>query len=458
MKTYLKIICLVTVLAFVIGACSPAAAPPPVQEPVQSEPVVDLPEPVAEQPKPVVEQPKPEPTQPPAAAPQVIHQTPPLLLLSKKVAELPKIDGKNDDPQWADAPPLWGGSLEMRAVHTDTDFAILMKWPKRTFAMNSDETWTWDSAKGVWESKKAKLGGDWFSIGFNINNDAVQTDGCNAFCHEYPEGSGIFHHQTGVEGAYVDTWMLMRKHGFGAGDAKYDIAWFGGVDGIHQEGDLIFDTTNPRAQNNVLAGNVTYYGYAEGNTIGSPNDPKYSRNRPRDAYCQDCHDTLQVSGRGGIDPLVLDATYPVEGEPMYYGNRNADITAPLYMKKDPKNYVDAMVITQEQIDNGEAVAIADLSKEEIDKYWENYVRLNAVVPVLILKQPTGPMADVKLAANWTNGYYTLEMTRKLVTGNDDQVQFDDFSKDYFFALTNGGGPEHIRESFVDRGALLRFEQ
>ncbi|MCZ7553503.1 MAG: hypothetical protein M5U05_13120 [Anaerolineales bacterium] len=72
MKTYLKIICLVTVLAFVIGACSPAAAPP--QEPA---PVVDLPtiEQAAAEP---VEQAAAEPVEQAAAEPpeQIVAEPP----------------------------------------------------------------------------------------------------------------------------------------------------------------------------------------------------------------------------------------------------------------------------------------------------------------------------------------------------------------------------------------------
>jgi hypothetical protein len=51
------------------------------------------------------------------------------------------------------------------------------------------------------------------SLAWGIDSD-VQAQGCDAFCHEDPPCSGVFHHQTGAEGHSVDSWMRLGKHGF----------------------------------------------------------------------------------------------------------------------------------------------------------------------------------------------------------------------------------------------------
>lgn len=42
---------------------------------------------------------------------------------------------------------------------------------------------------------------------------------------------------------------------------------------------------------------------------------------------------------------------------------------------------------------------------------------------IVNKNPTGSIADVKAKAIWGNGMWTLELSRKLNTGNSDDVVF-----------------------------------
>ncbi len=60
------------------------------------------------------------------------------------------------------------------------------------------------------------------------------------------------------------------------------------------------------------------------------------------------------------------------------------------------------------------------------------------VPSVIVKPVTGPRADLSSAGKWTDGTWTIEIKRKLVTtgenANGSDVQFKDLSKAYPFGL------------------------
>lgn len=47
-----------------------------------------------------------------------------------------------------------------------------------------------------------------------------------------------------------------------------------------------------------------------------------------------------------------------------------------------------------------------------------------VVDRFVYRQPKGSCADVKAKGKWKDGRWTIEFARELVTGNDDDIQFD----------------------------------
>ncbi len=477
-KTYLKIICLVTVLAFVIGACSPAAAPP--QEPA---PVVDLPtieqaaaEPVEQAAAEPVEQAAAEPPEQIVAEPPIVEvkspsvgptkapptlktgaiaNFPPLVLTASKVDQLPKIDGKADDPEWKSAPQLKLGVLTMKAVYTDEDIAFLMSWTHRMPKINSQNNWIFDAKTGNWIASDGARP-QWFVMAFNMTGD-VDTEGCYAFCHEDPPGSGIYHHQTGGESEYVDAWIIMAKHGYGK--ENHDSGWLLGVDGVSQDGDVVIDTRSTIDSNMIVAGDVTFFGYAEDSVIDSPADPKYGlRNSPRDQFCKKCHEDKNLDPK---DPVSVDYTHGDLGEPGYIANWNESYSAPVYMQTEPENYADAMVLTQAEVDSGAAVRVDGLSNDQIAEYWANYEKVNGVVPQLVLQKPTGSIGDVYVAANWKDGKWTVELTRKLNTNTDDDVQFTDLNRDYPFGMSLWDHTlkvDYLTPFFREVGTLLRFQQ
>ncbi|NIP34046.1 MAG: hypothetical protein GWN18_05480, partial [Thermoplasmata archaeon] len=134
-----------------------------------------------------------------------------------------------------------------------------------------------------------------------------------------------------------------------------------------------------------------------------------------------------------------------EGSSTYGRNRNSEKTGPLYLEKDPLDYLDAMVLTQAEIDDGEVLEVATATAEQLEHSWEHYEEFGALIPERIIREPSGSRADIMQAAVWSDGTWTTEIQRKLVTGNDDDVQFDDLDASYRFGVAlmdNGGGGSH----------------
>jgi hypothetical protein len=290
MKALWKCFSCMAVLVIIVSACSPAAVTPPstaaaVQETPAGSEVPGVAVPLA-----------------PAAAQSPTIKLP---LIAKKVSEMPAIDGNANDAAWKDATLLKVGVLTMKAVYDGQDVAFLMVWPDRDMSINSRGTWNWDPSTkawwqtgmvdGTWDSFKGNRHPEWANIAFDISS-VVGSQGCFAFCHEYPPGSGIFHHNTAGAGQYVDSWGLLAKHGYGSKFLQ-DMGWVLGYSQVTQNGKVTFDTTDTMDPRNVLTGDVTFAGYAEDKVIAPIGDTKYpTTTRPADQYCIKCH-----QDKGAID-------------------------------------------------------------------------------------------------------------------------------------------------------------
>jgi hypothetical protein len=131
-------------------------------------------------------------------------------------------------------------------------------------------------------------------------------------------------------------------------------------------------------------------------------------------------------------------------------NRNAAQTGPLYIEKNPTDYIDAMVLTKVEIDAGEAVYADSISAADLDTYWGKYQALGAVVPERYVKPPAGSRGDVQAAGLWANGVWYLEVKRALNTGNTDDAQLTVGQTAYFgiALMDNGGGEVHWTQGSV----------
>ncbi len=114
--------------------------------------------------------------------------------------------------------------------------------------------------------------------------------------------------------------------------------------------------------------------------------------------------SVQQSGTVNIDPATHQATSGVfrltgylddqnmkeyvgkpdggrtgdAGSGMDVRNRNAAQTGPLYIEKNPTDYIDAMVLTKAEIDAGETAYADSISASDLAAYWGKYQALGAV--------------------------------------------------------------------------------
>ncbi|MBE3120289.1 MAG: hypothetical protein IMZ50_16245, partial [Candidatus Atribacteria bacterium] len=264
MRNLLKLFSISVCLAIIAAACAPAAATPTPVEVVATEVATKV---ATEIPVPI----------------EPVADLPHLLLQAVPVTSLPAIDGNASDEQWKDATAIQDGILTMKAVYTEKDIAFLMAWEDRDLSINTRGTWNWDPKvgnwwktgvdKGIdWESFNGGRHPEWVNVAFDISSK-ISSEGCAAFCHEYPPGSGIWHHQTDTKGEYVDSWFPLAKHGYGPNYYE-DQGWLNGVRGVTQEGTLQFDNADPIDSHQLLNGNITFLGYAEDKVMSSPDDLK----------------------------------------------------------------------------------------------------------------------------------------------------------------------------------------
>lgn len=77
------------------------------------------------------------------------------------------------------------------------------------------------------------------------------------------------------------------------------------------------------------------------------------------------------------------------------------------------------------------------------------------VPREVLERPQGSRGDVSAKGIWKKKKWTLEISRALKNGNDDDVQFDDLARSYYFGISihnNSGGDRHVTSPPIE----LRF--
>jgi len=395
-------------------------------------------------------------------------------LIAKKVVEIPVIDGDSTDLAWAEASETAYGSSRWKAVYTDDELALQINWVDHTANIDTRGTWNWDDEAqawwrtgwdpGTWEGFNGDRHPEWFSIAFDISSDAsadAMADpevGCGATCHEYPPGSGKFHHGTGGEGALIDLWYVLFRHAFGPGGSFEDMGFIQAGTNVSQspQEELIFNPSDQIDRRAIINGRISFAGYLDDRIMGSWDDPVFAaRENPGDLYCRNCHEQLEMP----YEPLDINYTRSDVGTPAYRENWDDTHSVPLYIETNPEHFMDCMALTQAEIDAGEAVLVAELSADQIAEYWNNYAALNGTIPQHILQEPTEGHADVRLAATWNNGTWTVELKRNLVTGYDDDVQFDDLTKDYHFGVTQWAGRRVIgAEKYGTAAWTLRFEQ
>lgn len=383
-------------------------------------------------------------------------------LFVHKVDQVPIIDGDASDPQWENVTGVASDRFSLRAVYDGNEIAMLAKMKAPYLTINTTGNWVWQN--GAWtrwidilQEKDLPIrngyGTEWFSMYWEIEPFGMEQGGCDYTCHnvegEYVRTSGhIFVNEEGL-GGEADQWNILAKHGYGF-PQWHDQGWVLGYEGAYQAGPLTFITNDPSDPFAVTGGEITFFGYGKDRIQTVINDPRYQEVENEDiAYCSQCH---QAHDEAWIRAQSL------HGDAGRMPYRRNGLTAPTYIERNPVNWADAVVLTETEIADGEAVKVASLSPAEIHEIWARYDAINALVPELIQQEPSGSYADIKVAARWADGEWTIELKRAMVTGYEDDVQFDDLTQRYVMSMTAVSGAPYGSEfsTGLDPTALIVY--
>ena len=96
--------------------------------------------------------------------------------------------------------------------------------------------------------------------------------------------------------------------------------------------------------------------------------------------------------------------------------------------------------------------ILDSEKEPLD---ESKYKPGDEVAGIVIAPLVGDRGDISAKASWSNGAWTLELSRKLKTGSQYDVQFDDLSKSYSFGVAVFDNAQ-VRHAFATAPHKLAF--
>jgi hypothetical protein len=293
------------------------------------------------------------------------------------------LDGLANEAAWGSATPLTvtttmgtlaGTQVTLKAVYTSTNIYVLASWADSTFSITRGR---YNVSGGIFNEKLSEGGSeDRIALLWEIGTvDGFNVSGGAVKCH----GFSTVNLSAGEK---ADMWHIKAARG-------------GGYSSATTTGITIDPTTFE-----VTAGTVNLVGYA---------DDKF----------------VDETDRHGDD-----------GDSPYKDNTNGTHAA--WIEASPTDWIDAMILTETEINNGEAINIT----EALTNSWANlttavnsYVALNANVPRHILRMPTDSHGDIEVGMTWNDGVWTVETKRALDTMNNDDVIFDDTTAgEYLFSL------------------------
>jgi hypothetical protein len=160
-----------------------------------------------------------------------------------------------------------------------------------------------------------------------------------------------------------------------------------------------------------------------------------------------------VANTGQVDDDFLDHTHYSKDTPWagfhsdpgsggYSTNQTKDHGSPAYM---PPGGGDK---------NGAPGFILDAEKVKLD---EGLFNPGDRLPGILVAPFQGDRGDIRAVWSHKNGTWTLELSRKLVTGSPYDVQFDDLGKTYTFALATFDNTQ-VRHAVQNGAAILRFNK
>ncbi len=329
------------------------------------------------------------------------------VLTSVKVAAAPVLDGIASDASWTNAPALTFKTIEaappgtgnksastvtMKSVYTADSVFFLVVWDDPTFSIDR-QRWIFDGAKWSKEDQTPlEKGGantnyeDKVAFMWGINSPTFEKEGPWALYKDAAEAAKAGYQRpvkTAPKGESLDLWHFkLVRTGF------------------------------------TMPGQVD------------------------DQFINDAFDATKAVEAGRTSDAGTGGYYNNERELKMADGTTVKV--PKYtMKSGDTN---AMILTQEMIEKGDAVEMNDAQVMALPK--------GAHLPAVIGRAFTGSRGDITGKAEWKDGKYTLEFGRKLDTGDTERdVQFKDLAKTYFFGVATFDNTQ-IRHAVSD---LLEFK-
>jgi hypothetical protein len=316
-------------------------------------------------------------------------------LTSKFVTTAPILDGDGSDPVWADAEAMTtSNDVTMRSVYTNTTIYFLITWSDST---QSDTKHLWSFVEGEWDEDGDE---DRLAIMWNMGNiEGFNSQGCQVVCHMElggVEGRNVM--KTNADGELGDMWHWKA--------ARSDPV-----------------------------------GYADDKWM----DDKVAS---EDEWLEDAHDAAEAAHHGDSKD---SGGYKDNRQDL--DNGEDEIRVPKYYEPDATGD-DARFITSDEVDNGEAKLITAVDLNGTLTYSGGTVPSTAKIPGYILEKPIGSRGDVDAGSNYAENKWTIEISRSLNTGSEDDIQFTSTAStaEYFFGVAvfdDSGGVSHSSTFAMD---------
>ncbi len=320
------------------------------------------------------------------------------------VATAPVMDADTTDwgdVDWVDLGLAISKSAAVKGKVSGNNLYLLFRWSDPTMSLVRSGSWSWDGA--IWNNTPGQSE-DRIALMWNIDipQEQWEKNGCMTKCHidvnnpVAPDGDPEDDSYLPA-GQHGDLWHMKPGRGLG-------------VTSVQQSGTVVIDPLTHQATGGIFR----LVGYLDDQNM------KEYLDKPD-------------GGRVGDSGSGADSR-----------NRNAAQTGPLYIEKNPTDYIDAMVLTKAEIDAGETAKRDSIPAAELNGYWAKYAALNAVVPERYVKPPAASRGDVHAAGLWHEGVWYVEIQRALNTGNADDAQFalNNISTFGLALMDNAGGDEH----------------
>jgi hypothetical protein len=285
----------------------------------------------------------------------------------------PKLDGTGKDKAWSKAPETKiptakGSSAKMKAVYTKDHIYFLISWPDKT-PQDGKLYWGFDGAK--WE--RYNQVDDKIGLLWNIDHSVGGFDqqGCQAICHN---GQMVIEHANMIDGK---PWAGYKQ--------KADAwEWAPGVmQKVHMADDGVF-----KAEDAFLASPETFSTARISLRFdnGDAGTKQYWTRNPENT----------TGGTSGEAPqFKLKSGLTFESTPFPSQNQMEQITDYSVFKAGDK--IPLLMIFDFK---------AAYNKNRFPE-----------------GKPSGSRVDIQAYSKWQDGWWTLELSRKLDTGHNDDVQF-----------------------------------